>query len=147
MYDVYILYNVDVNAVRNQFCVLQYYFECPIVDVMCKPHGLSKRTEPYYRTPKSSLDQMKKIASVSTAKAASSKLLKEQGGEIESVRPTTLPRDRQQLSNLHSQVTTSHDSDVLYTILLECKLAHFTVDSFIRDVKAAANPQSVMFFD
>ena len=111
---------------------------------MCKPHGLSKRSEPYYRTPKSSLDKMKKIASVSTAKSASSKLLKEQGGEIESVRPTTLPRNRQQISNLRRQVT---DSDVLYTILLECKLAQGTVDSFIRDVKAAPNPQSVMFFD
>ena len=30
-----------------------------------------------------------------------------------------------------------HDSDVLYTILLEYKLAHFTVDSIIRDVKGA----------
>ena len=128
-------------------CLFVYYFECPIVDVMCKSHGLSKCAEPYYRTPNSSLYQMQKIASVSTAKTASSKLLKELGGEIESVRPTTLPHKRQQLSNLHHQVTTLHDSDVLYTILLQCKLAHFTVDSFNRDVKGAANPQNVMFFD
>ena len=58
-------------------------------------------------------------------------------GEIESVRPTTLPRNRQQLSNLRHQITPSHDSDVLYTILLEYKLTHFTVDSIIRDVKGA----------
>ena len=53
-------------------CVLLLML-CTIVDVMCKPHGLSKCAElyMYYRTPKSSLDQMIKIACVSTAKTAS----------------------------------------------------------------------------
>ena len=50
------------------------------------------------------------------------------------------------LQNLRRSAT-SHDSNVLYTILLECKLAQGTTDAFIRDVMAAPTPQSVLFFD
>ena len=113
---------------------------------MSKPHGLSKRSEPYFRTPKTALKHMRDVASHSTPKEALAKLTKEQGGEIETGRPTSLPRNRQQLRNLRRSAT-SHDSNVLYTILLECKLAQGITDAFIRDVKAAPTPQSVLFFD
>ena len=57
-----------------------------------------------------------------------------------------LPRNRQQISNVccsHS----AHDKNVLYSVILECKLTQGKEDSFVRDVKAAPSPQSVLFFD
>ncbi len=39
------------------------------------------------------------------------------------------------------------DSNVLYSIMVECKLAQGKKDAFIRDVKAAPEPQSVLFYD
>ena len=140
------LYLLDDTGLRNRYCVLQYYFNGPEVNVVSKPHGLSKRSEPYFRTPKTALKHMRDVASHSTPKEALAKLTKEQGGEIETGRPTSLPRNRQQLRNLRHSAT-SHDSNVLYTLLLECKLAQGTTDAFIRDVKAAPTPQSVLFFD
>lgn len=126
--------------------VLQYYFDGPEVNVVSKPHGLSKRSEPYFRTPKTALKHMRDVASHSTPKEALMKLTREQGGEIKTGRPASLPRNRQQLQNLRCSAT-SHDSNVLYTILHECKLAQGTTDAFIRHVKAAPTPQSVLFFD
>ena len=39
------------------------------------------------------------------------------------------------------------DTNVLYSIMAECKLAQGKKDAFIRDVKAAPEPQSVLFYD
>ena len=73
------IFYVDPSRERSRCCMIQYYFEGPVVDVMSKPHGLSKRSDPYYRTPKSSLLKMKQAVSDSTAKVAQQKLLVEQG--------------------------------------------------------------------
>ena len=79
-------------------------------------------------------------------KAAIFTLTKEAGGEIDVDSPSMLPRNRQQISNVccsHS----AHDKNVLYSVMLECKLTQGKEDSFVRDVKAAPSPQSVLFFD
>lgn len=137
---------IDIKGVMRHLCMLQYYFDGPVVSVTPKPHGLSKHSQPYYRTPKSTMDKLKKVSTESMPKAALNKLVADEGGEIESKRPTKLPRNRQQLSNLRRS-TNVRDSNVLYTILLECKLAQGSVDAYIRDVKAAPNPQCILFFD
>ena len=49
---------------------------------------MSKRSEPYFRTPKTALKHMRDVTSHSTPKEALAKLTKEQGGEIETGRPT-----------------------------------------------------------
>ena len=59
---------------------------------MSKPHGLSKHSEPYFRTPKTALKHMRDVASHPTPKEALAKSTKEQGGEIETGRPTSLPQ-------------------------------------------------------
>ena len=135
-----------MKGAHEQFCMVQYYFHGPVVNVISKPHGLSKHHQPYYRTPKTSINKMKEVSSQCTPKVAATKLLAEQGDEIESKRPTSLPRNRQQLSNLRCGANV-HDSNVLYTILLECKLAQGSADAYIRDVKAAPNPQCILYFD
>ena len=41
----------------------------------------------------------------------------------------------------------SKDHNVLYSVMLQCKLTEGTSDAFVRDVKAAPDPQCVMMFD
>ena len=79
-------------------------------------------------------------------KAAVSTLTKQEGGEL-STNPCDVPRDRQQIGNLRRTTISRKSPDVLYSVMLQCKLAEGTSDSFVRDVKAAPSPQSVLFFN
>ena len=56
-----------------------------------------------------------------------------------------LPRNRQQISNIRRSHC-AHDKNVLYSVMLECKLTQGKDNAFVRDVKAAP-PQSILFFD
>lgn len=58
----------------------------------------------------------------------------------------SLPRNRQQIANLRREHHTS-DSNVLYSVMVSCKLAQGTQEAFVRDVKAAPDPQSILFYD
>lgn len=73
-------------------------------------------------------------------------ITKQQGGKVEAKGAANVPRDRQQIANFRPSVAKPKDSNVLYSIMVECKLAQGKSDAFIRDVKAAPEPQSVMFF-
>ena len=69
-----------------------------------------------------------------------------QGGEVEAKGMASLPRNRQQIAN-YRRVEKKRDDNVLYSVMLECKLVQGTQDAFVRDVKAAPDPQCVLFFD
>ena len=56
------------------------------------------------------------------------------------------PRNLQQLKN-YRRSGKSKDSNVLYSVMLRCKLCEGKEDSFVRDVKAAPNPKCVLFTD
>ena len=47
----------------------------------------------------------------------------------------------------HSPSHLAGDKNVLYSVMLECKLARGNTEAFVRDVKAEPSPQCVMFFD
>ena len=36
---------------------------------------------------------------------------------------------------------------MFYSVMLECKLAQGTQEAFVRDVKAAPDPQCILYFD
>ena len=67
-----------------------------------------------------------------------------EGGELYAS-PSDVPRNRQQISNIRCKQ--KKHPDVLYSIMLQCKLAEGSSDAFVRDVKAAPSPQSVLFFN
>ena len=69
-----------------------------------------------------------------------------QGGEIEAKGMSNLPRNRQQIAN-YRRTEKKRDDNVLYSVMLECKLAQGTQEAFVRDVKATPDPQCVLFFD
>ena len=59
--------------------------------------------------------------------------------------PSSLPRNRQQMNNVCCEKV-SKDNNVLYSVMVECKLAQGG-NAFVYDVKAAPSPQCVLFFD
>ena len=69
---------------------------------------------------------------------------KTQGGEVEARGLSSLPRNRQQIS-YYRRSENKRDDNVLYSVMLECKLAQGTQDAFVRDVKAAPEPQCILF--
>lgn len=57
-----------------------------------------------------------------------------------------LPRNIQQIKN-YCRTGKSKDGNVLYSMMLQCKLADGTSRAFVRDVKAAPDSQCVLFFN
>ena len=98
-----------------------------------KPHGKAKAIEPYFRTSESAKECMKDMAKSKTPKALIDSITKVKGGEIDVATPSDLPRNRQQISNLRRG---KKDCNVLYSVMLECKLVQGKGSAFVRDVKA-----------
>lgn len=68
------------------------------------------------------------------------------GGELEAKGMQLLPRNIQQIKN-YCRTGKSKDGNVLYSMMLQCKLADGTSRAFVRDVKAAPDSQCVLFFN
>ena len=71
----------------------------------------------------------------------------EEGGEIFARGASCLPRDRMQIKNFKRCQNSTAEENVLYSVMLECKLAQGKSNAFVRDVKAAPEPMAVVFFD
>ena len=82
----------------------------------------------------------------STAMKVVQKVTHEEGGEVEAREAAFLPWNPQQVSNIHRGIGKPRESDVLYGLMLECELAQRKDEIFMQDVKAAPEPQSVLFF-
>lgn len=102
---------------------------------------------PYFRTAKKTKERIRTLAATSTPKHIVHAITTEEGGVMEARGSTFLPRDRQQVANLRRSITKPKDDDVLYSIMLECKLAQGKGEMFVQNVKAAPEPQSVLFYD
>ena len=68
------------------------------------------------------------------------------GGELDAAGMQKLPRNLHQIKN-YRRSSTGKDQNVLYSVILQCKLTDGTSDAFVQDVKAAPDPQCVMVFD
>ena len=140
------MYTVDGSGAQNRYGMIQYYFDGPEVEIKIKPHGNSKSASPFFRTSESAKKLHKELAATSMPKEAVYQATLMQGGEIEAKGMANLPRNRQQIAN-YRRVEKKRDDNVLYSVMLECKLAQGTQEAFVRDVKAAPDPQCVLFFD
>ena len=126
--------------------MIQYWFDGPPVQVMPKPHGNSKSAQPYFRTAASAKAQHKEIAVSHTPRAAVQAAISNQGGELEAKGLNKLPRNTQQMKN-YRRTEHKKDTNVLYSVMLQCKQSEGKVDAFVRDVKAAPEPQCILFYD
>ena len=151
MYDVacmisFLLHIADSSSAQNRYGMIQYYFDGPKIEIKIKPHGNAKSAAPYFRTSDSARKLNKELASKNMPKEAVYQATQMQGGEIEAKGMSCLPRNRQQIAN-YRRVENKKDDNVLYSVMLECKLAQGTQEAFVRDVKAAPDPQCILFFD
>ena len=126
--------------------MVQYYFDGPEVEVKIKPHGNAKSNTPFFRTSQSAKKMHKELASKGMPKDVVHQATQSVGGEVGARGISCLPRNRQQIAN-YRRAGNKKDSNVLYSIMLESKLTQGTNEAFIRDVKAAPDPQCIMFFD
>ena len=126
--------------------MLQYWFDGPPVDVQIKPRGNSKGRTPFFRTAQSARKRHREIAAVSMPTEAIQLATKESGGELEATRLQKLPRNLDQIKN-YRRTGHTKDSNVLYSVMLQCKSSEGSADAFVRNVKAAPDPQCVLFFD
>ena len=139
-------YLLDHSGERNKYSMIQYWFDGPPVEVKPKPHGNSHSSTPFFRTADSAKQKHKEIASTSRPTEALYKATQECGGELEATGMQKLPRNMQQMKN-YCRTGHSKDQNILYSVMLQCKLTDGTSDAFVRDVKAAPHPQCVMAFD
>ena len=139
-------YLLDHSGERNKYSMIQYWFDGPPVEVKPKPHGNSHSSTPFFRTADSAKQKHKEIASTSRPTEALYKATQECGGELEATGMQKLPRNLQQMKN-YRRTGHGKDQNILYSVMLQCKLTDGTSDAFVRDVKAAPDPQCVMAFD
>lgn len=137
---------LDKDGAQNRYGMIQYYFDGPEVEIKIKPHGNSKSAAPFFRTSESAKKLHKELAATHMPKEVVYQATLMQGGEIEARGMSCLQRNRQQIAN-YRRVEKKRDDNVLYSVMLECKLAQGTLEAFVRDVKAAPDPQCILFFD
>lgn len=135
-----------MQGCHNRYALVQYWFDGPQVDIKIKPHGNSKSSHPYFRTASSAKAQHKMVAASHTPKSAVQIAARQQGGELDARGLNKLPRNVDQMKN-YRRTETKKESDVLYSVMLQCKLSEGKSDAFVRDVKAAPEPQCVLFTD
>ena len=126
--------------------MLQYWFDGPPIDVQIKPHGNSRGSTPFFRTAQSARKRHREIAAVSTPTEAIQLATNESGGELEATGLQKLPRNLDQIKN-YRRTGHTKDSNVLYSVMLQCKSSQGSADAFVQDVKAAPDPQCVLFFN
>ena len=88
----------------------------------------------------------KDIAAKNKPKNAVFLATQQQGGEIQARGMASLPRNRQQIAN-YRRSEQRREHNILYSVMLECKVAQGSQEAFVRDVKAAPDPQCILFFD
>ena len=118
-------------------------FDGPELEIKIKSHGNSEQDRSFFRTSATTKECLKKVTSENPPKQAIDVLTKEQGGELEAHEAASLPCDWRQVkyARQHQQVK---DTNLLYTIMLECKLAQGTSQIFVQDVKAAPQPVCIL---
>ena len=135
-----------MQGCHNRYAIVQYWFDGPQIEIKIKPHGNSKSSHPYFRTAASAKAQHKAIASSHTPKSAVQVAVRQQGGELDARGLNKLPRNIDQMKN-YRRSEAKKESDVLYSVMLQCKLSEGKSDAFVRDVKAAPEPQCILFTD
>ena len=125
---------------------MQYWFDGPPVEVKPKPTATHSLLAPI-----SELLTLQRLATELLPPATLPNRLcrlhhKSKGGELEVKGLNMLPRNLQQLKN-YRRSDKKKDGNILYSVMLQCKECEGKDDAFVRDVKAAPEPQCVLFAD
>lgn len=88
-----LILTTDSHGAQNKYCMVQYYFDGPEIEVKIKPHGNSKSNAPFFRIADSARKRHKSIASKNKPKEAVYAATQMQGGEIQARGMSSLPRN------------------------------------------------------
>ena len=133
----------DKSDQLQPLVMLQYQFTgAPHVVMKC-PHGNSKRTTPYKRTKKSTLDRLKELCQSNLPSQACATIEKEAGGIVNAESSGSIPQRKQQASDICRQLF--HKEDEMALLVQQCKLEG--TEAFVRCVSLAPEPLVVLATD
>ena len=153
LYSKFILYYV--STINDSRCIVQYWFESGKEHkISVKPHGNSKlMKQPFCRTHPSTMALIKKKAENCAPKDAVSAVYNKQGGIMKATSIGELPRNRQQISNIHSKIGINSSicsakgiQDPLFMVMEQSKLC-VSGDKFVRVVTACLKPMCILATD
>ena len=118
----YIQTHTDGDEQLLNRCIVQYHFSGEEHEVLVRPHGNSKRSEPYVRTFSSTLKVLTEVASEKTPKAAVHAISSQCGGVVGASSAGSLPRNERQVKNIRRKIKSSSGSlDPLHSVMMMCK--------------------------
>ena len=144
---------LDPSGDMCDLALVAYKFSgVPEHTVLVRPHGNSKEDKLFYRTMKSTMQQVATNLSTHTPKHAVSKVFNDKGGLIQASSVGQLPRDRNQAYYLKHKMrekdfheasgssSSSGSRDILFVIMEQCK----KVSRFVQHVTCAPEPMAVL---
>ena len=149
---IYFCYIGSVDSTRS---IVQYWFDGGKEHkVAIKPHGNSKiRKQPYCRTHPSTMAMIKEEAESSSPKDSVRTVYNKQGGIMGATSIGELPRNRQQVSNIRSKISSNSSicsakglRDPLFMVMEQSKLCE-AGDKFVRVVTACPEPMCLLAND
>ena len=134
-----------------------YKFEgVPEPTVQVRPHGNTKSNKPYYHSEKSVTRDLSSALKEASPKEAIDKVFISRWGLLGASSAGSLPRSQQQAYNIKNQAklkqrgefsgsasTTGKGSDLLFTVMEQCKMMEKT-DCFVQQVTCAPEPMTVL---
>ena len=138
------LYIVDNNGDQLNRCFVQYKFSQMPHTIIQKPHGNSKKSEPFIRTAPSTLQKLKDCSKLQPPKQVIHDITKQKGGIIKAHAVGDIPRNRNQVYNINKNSDKGND-DALLSVMAMCKQSMGKDDDpFVRIVTSAPEPMSVL---
>ena len=147
LYPFHVLFSAfaDCDGDTLNRALVQYTFDEEEHIIISGPHGNAKKENTYLRTLPSTLQKLRKASQNLTPKFAVCEVSSASGGIMSATSAASLPRNRQQVSNMRRHTETSSDpyctkqKDPLFSVMVMCKNSEGrkTDDSFVRIVTGA----------
>jgi len=136
--------DADNERLLNR-CIVQYHFTENEHEVLVRPHGNSKTSEPFVRTLPSTFADLNEVASSTTPKPAVHMISSQCGGVVGASSAGSLPRNERQVKDMRKRKKiTSGTLDPLHSVMMMCK---DTMKDFVRAVTGAPDYMIVIALD
>jgi len=115
---------------------VQYHFTGDEHKILIRPHGNSKRSEPYICKMPSTLNKLAEVASEKTPKLAVHMVSSQNGGVVGALSAGSLPKNERQVKSIRKKIkaTSGNSKDPLHSVMMMCK---DTMKDFVRTVTGA----------
>ena len=132
--------------------LVQYTFDEEEHVITLGPHGNAKKRSTYLRTLPSTLQKLRKVSRNLTPKFAVCEVSSASGGILSASSAASLPRNRQQVSNMRRRAEMSSDpyttkqKDPVFSVMVMCKNSEGknADESFVRIVTGAPEVMTLL---